>query len=128
VLKQRLLGSAFAACDLMFEVDGKGMITFALGSTKGLAAKADGALEGQCWRNLFGPDDQQLLAALLRGVGPAERKGPLAVTLAPESPDMGGRPTALSVFRSMSRSLTCSLTCWFTLLVILFVICCSVFR
>jgi EAL domain-containing protein (putative c-di-GMP-specific phosphodiesterase class I) len=113
VLKQRLLGAAFAACDLMFEVDGRGMITFALGSTQGLAAGADGALEGQCWRNLFGADDQQLLSALLRGVGVAERKGPLAVTLAPESPDVPGRPAALSVFRLPDRPgdpLSCALT------------------
>jgi len=113
VLKQRLLGAAFAACDLMFEVDGEGMITFALGSTQGLAARADGSLEGQCWRNLFSVDEQPLLAALLRSVGPAERKGPLAVTLAPESPDVPGRPAALAVFRLPDRPgapMSCALT------------------
>jgi EAL domain-containing protein (putative c-di-GMP-specific phosphodiesterase class I) len=113
VLKRRLLGAAFAACDLIFEVDGEGMITFALGSTQGLAVAADGALEGQCWRNLFGVDEQPLLAALLRGVGPAERKGPLAVSLAPESPDVPGRVAALSVFRLPDRPgapLSCALT------------------
>jgi EAL domain-containing protein (putative c-di-GMP-specific phosphodiesterase class I) len=113
VLKQKLLGAAFAACDLVFEVDGQGMITFALGSTQGLVAEADGALEGQCWRNLFSVDDQHLLAALLRSVGPAERKGPLAVTLAPESADAPGRPAALSVFRLPDRAgrpLSCALT------------------
>jgi EAL domain-containing protein (putative c-di-GMP-specific phosphodiesterase class I) len=112
VLKQRLLGAAFAACDLMFEVDGQGMISFAMGSTQGLAAEADGALEGQCWRNLFSADDQPLLAALLRSVGPAERQGPLHVTLAPESPDLPGRPAALSVFRLPDRPgkpLSCAL-------------------
>jgi EAL domain-containing protein (putative c-di-GMP-specific phosphodiesterase class I) len=113
VLKQRLLGAAFAACDLMFEVDGQGMITFALGSTQGLAVKADGALEGQCWRNLFSVDDQPLLAALLRSVGQAERKGPLPVTLAPESPGIPGRAAALSVFRLPDRPgapMSCALT------------------
>jgi EAL domain-containing protein (putative c-di-GMP-specific phosphodiesterase class I) len=113
VLKQRLLGAAFAACDLMFEVDGEGMITFALGSTQGLAARADGSLEGQCWRNLFSVDDQHLLAALLRSVGRAERKGPLAVTLAPESPEIPGQPAMLSVFRLPDRPgdpLSCALT------------------
>jgi EAL domain-containing protein (putative c-di-GMP-specific phosphodiesterase class I) len=97
----------------MFEVDGEGMITFALGSTKGLAAAADGALEGQCWRNLFSVQDQHLLAALLRSVRPAERKGPLAMTLAPENPGEPGRPAALSVFRLPDRSgapLSCALT------------------
>lgn len=113
MLKQKLLGGAFAACDLMLEVDGQGMITFALGSTKGLAAAADGALEGQCWRNLFSVEDQHLLAALLRSVRPAERKGPLAVTLAPESADEPGRPAALSVFRLPDRPgdpMSCALT------------------
>ena len=113
MLKQRLLGGAFAACDLMFEVDGQGMITFALGSTKGLAAAADGPLDGQCWRNLFGVEDQHLLAALLRSVRPAERKGPLAMTLAPESPDEPGRPATLSVFRLPDRPgdpMSCALT------------------
>jgi EAL domain-containing protein (putative c-di-GMP-specific phosphodiesterase class I) len=113
VLKQRLLGAAFAACDLMFEVDGEGMITFALGSTQGLASEADGALVGQCWRNLFGVDEQALLAALLRSVGPGERKGPLAVSLAPESPGLPARVAALSVFRLPDRAgapLSCALT------------------
>lgn len=113
MLKQKLLGAAFAACDLMFEVDCEGMITFALGSTQGLVATADGALEGQCWRNLFGVEEQPLLQALLRSVGPAERKGPLAVTLAPETPQSPGRPAALSVFRLPDRPgqlLSCALT------------------
>jgi len=113
VLKQILLGAAFAACDLMFEVDAEGMITFALGSTQGLAANADGPLIGQCWRNLFSVDDQPLLAALLRSVGRAERKGPLAVTLAPENADVPGRPAVLSVFRLPDRPdnpLSCALT------------------
>ncbi|MGZ3274517.1 MAG: EAL domain-containing protein [Caulobacteraceae bacterium] len=113
MLKQKLLGAAFAACDLMFEVDGEGMITFALGSTQGLAARADGPLEGQCWRNLFSVDDQPLLEALLRSVGPAERKGPLAVALAPEERGVPGRPAALSVFRLPDRQdnpMSCALT------------------
>jgi EAL domain-containing protein (putative c-di-GMP-specific phosphodiesterase class I) len=97
----------------MFEVDGGGMITFALGSTQGLAAQADGALVGQCWRNLFSVDDQPLLEALLRSVGPAERKGPLAVTLAQESPEVPGRAAALAVFRLPDRPgapMSCALT------------------
>ncbi len=113
MLKQKLLGGAFAACDLMFEVDGQGMITFALGSTKGLAAAADGTLEGQCWRNLFSVEDQHLLSALLRSVKAAERKGPLAMTLAPECPDEPGRPASLSVFRLPDRPgdpMSCALT------------------
>jgi len=113
VLKQKLLGGAFAACDLMFEVDGQGMIAFALGATTGLAAAADGPLEGQCWRNLFSVEDQALLAALLRGVRPAERKGPLGVTMAPETPGAPGRPAALSVFRLPDRQgdpMSCALT------------------
>lgn len=113
MIKQKLLGAAFAACDLMFEVDREGMITFALGSTKGIVASEDGALEGQCWRNLFGVDDQYLLAALLRGLQSGERKGPLGVTLAPEAHDAVGRPAMLSVFRLPDRPgepLSCALT------------------
>lgn len=113
MLKQKLLGAAFAACDLILEVDGEGMITFALGSTQGLSAGADGPLDGQCWRNLFSVDDQPLLAALLRSVGRAERKGPLGVSLAPETPDVPGRPATLSVFRLPDRPgnpLSCALT------------------
>jgi EAL domain-containing protein (putative c-di-GMP-specific phosphodiesterase class I) len=113
VLKQKLLGAAFAACDLIFEVDQEGLITFALGSTQGLAASEDGSLEGQCWRNLFSVDDQYLLAALLRGLQSGERKGPLAVTLAPETHDAVGRPAMLSVFRLPSRDgdpMSCALT------------------
>ena len=113
VLKQKLLGAAFAACDLIFEVDHEGLITFALGSTQGLVASENGSLEGQCWRNLFSVDDQYLLAALLRGLQSGERKGPLAVTLAPEAHDAVGRPAMLSVFRLPSRDgdpMSCALT------------------
>ena len=103
MLKQKLLGAAFASADLIFEVDPDGMITFALGSTQGIAARADGSLVGQCWRNLFSADDQYLLAALLRSLAPAERKGPLPVVLAPETYGAVGRPATLSVFRLPDR-------------------------
>ena len=103
MLKQKLLGAAFASSDLIFEVDHDGMITFALGSTQGIAAAEDGSLVGQCWRNLFSADDQYLLAALLRGLASGERKGPLPVTLAPETFGAVGRPATLSVFRLPDR-------------------------
>lgn len=103
MLKQKLLGAAFASCDLIFEVDQDGMITFALGSTQGIVAAEDGSLTGQCWRNLFSADDQYLLAALLRSLTIGERKGPLPVTLAPEAYGAIGRPAMLSVFRLPDR-------------------------
>ena len=98
MLKQKLLGAAFASSDLIFEVDHDGMITFALGSTQGIAAREDGSLVGQCWRSLFSADDQYLLAALLRGLAPGERKGPMQVVLAPETYGAVGRPATLAVF------------------------------
>lgn len=113
MLKLKLLGAAFASSDLVFEIDNDGMITFALGSTQGIAASEDGSLVGQCWRNLFDSEDQYLLAALLRSLAPGERKGPLPVTLAAESHGACGRPAMLSVFRLPDREgapVSCSLS------------------
>ena len=99
MIKRSLLGTAFAAADLIFEVDAAGKITFALGSTSGLAVTSNGALDGQNWRNLFCAEDQNLLAALLRSVHGGERKGPMKVTLATDGQDPSGRAAMFSVFR-----------------------------
>jgi EAL domain-containing protein (putative c-di-GMP-specific phosphodiesterase class I) len=99
LIKRSLLGTAFAAADLIFEVDAVGKVTFALGSTSGLAVKSNGALEGQNWRNLFCADDQNLLAALLRSVQGGERKGPMKVVLATDGHNSPGRAAMFSVFR-----------------------------
>ena len=90
MIKRSLLGTAFAAADLIFEVDMTGKVTFALGSTSGLAVTSNGPLDGQNWRNLFCADDQNLLAALLRSVQAGERKGPMKVSNV--APLDGSRP------------------------------------
>jgi EAL domain-containing protein (putative c-di-GMP-specific phosphodiesterase class I) len=113
LIKRSLLGTAFAAADLIFEVDAVGKVTFALGSTSGLAVVSNGALEGQNWRNLFCSDDQNLLAALLRSVQAGERKGPMKVVLATDGHDPSGRAAMFSVFRLPDRdgqTMSCALS------------------
>ena len=113
MIKRSLLGTAFAAADLIFEVDAVGKVTFALGSTSGLAVTSNGALEGQNWRNLFCAEDQNLLAALLRSVHGGERKGPMKVVLATDGQDPSGRIAMFSVFRLPDRggqTMSCALS------------------
>ena len=113
MIKRVLLGTAFASADLIFEVVSDGQISFAAGSTKGIVAAKDGGLIGQNWRSVFSAADQNLLAALLRGVQNGERKGPMRMTLASEAVEQPGRPVMLSVFRLPEREggpLSCALS------------------
>jgi EAL domain-containing protein (putative c-di-GMP-specific phosphodiesterase class I)/PAS domain-containing protein len=108
-----LLGVVFAGADVVFEVDREGLIRFALGAVEGLTGASADSLKMQPWNTIFGPDDQDLLGALLAGLGTGERLGPLRVTLS--KPDGSGRPRAasLSVFklpRKASDLLSCALS------------------
>ena len=48
----RLLGLAFAGADLVFEIDGHGVIVFALGAAERLTGRPDVNLVGMDWANL----------------------------------------------------------------------------
>lgn len=108
----RLLGLAFAGADLVFEVTNQGEITFALGAAERLTGLSDTALIGKRWESLVGDDDADLLSALLTGLQPGERQGPLRVTL--KSPKAGRltRYGSLSVFRlpQLGDRVSCALS------------------
>jgi len=95
----RLLGLAFAGADLVFEVTNAGEITFALGAAERLTGFSDVALVGKPWQDLVDNADADLLQALIIGLQPGERQGPLRVTLAPCAPSRPTRFGSLSVFR-----------------------------
>jgi EAL domain-containing protein (putative c-di-GMP-specific phosphodiesterase class I) len=106
----RFLGLAFAAADLLFEVDDQGEIAFAAGAGNRLAGRDDRSLIGRPWRELFAEADQTLAEALITGLEDGERRGPAAVELA-ASPGGARLHAALSVFRlpQIAPRLSCSL-------------------
>ncbi len=107
----RFLGLAFAAADLLFEVDDKGVMTFAAGAGHRLAGRTDKSLIGRPWRELFAEADQALAEALITNLEDGERRGPAAVELA-GSGKGAGLQANLSVFRlpQLAPRLSCALT------------------
>ena len=108
----RLLGLVFAGADLVFEIDTTGQITFALGAAERLTGHADAALMTKNWSELVGPDDRDLLAALLGGLKPGERQGPLRVTMASRGTSPLTRFASLSIFRlpQLNAKISCALS------------------
>lgn len=107
----RFLGMAFAAADLLFEVEAEGAITFAAGAGHALAGQDDAALIGRPFSVLFADDDRLLAEALITGLEDAERRGPVEVRLATLS-NQPARRAALCVFRLPQNGsrLSCVLT------------------
>jgi EAL domain-containing protein (putative c-di-GMP-specific phosphodiesterase class I) len=108
----RLMGLAFAGADLVFEVDADGIVTFVLGATERLTGRSDTALVGRSWLQIVCPDDADLLVALLSGIQPGERQGPLRVALPGAADDAPARYAGLSVFRlpQLGSRLSCAMT------------------
>lgn len=109
-MPQHLLGFAFAGSDLVFDVLPDGQIGLALGAAERITGHREAALQGVQWATLFAPADADLLSALLEGVRPGERQGPLRLTLATSG--KLARHVSLSVFRMPSDGapLSCSLS------------------
>jgi EAL domain-containing protein (putative c-di-GMP-specific phosphodiesterase class I) len=109
----RFLGLAFAAADLLFEVDDKGAVTFAAGASLRLTGRRDEELIGAPWRSLIAEVDRDLGEALLDGAADGERRGPTLVRLAADS-DGDGAPrfAALTAFRlpDNAQRVSCALT------------------
>lgn len=80
---QRFLAFAFAAADLLLEVDREGSVGLALGAASGVAGRSDESLTGTRLEDLFAPEEGPLIAALLQGIQPGARLGPLLLPLAP---------------------------------------------
>lgn len=111
-LRLQLLGLAFAASDMVFEVDGTGRITFALGAAEQLAGRGANEMTGLDWAELVSEADADLLAALLGGLKPGERQGPLTVGLRAKTAGGLERRGSLSVFRLPERDdrISCALS------------------
>ena len=90
----RLLGFAFAAADLLVEVDGADRIQFAVGAADVLSGTDEQALIGRSWPELVDPRDRPLIKALFDGLEGAARRGPVvARRLTPA----GGEPQAFAL-------------------------------
>lgn len=108
----RLVGLAFAGADLVFEIDMDGKVTFALGAGERLTGHADATLVGRPWSDLVAEGDADLLAALLAGLKPGERQGPLRVSLPPKGKARLTRHASLSIFHlpQLNHRLSCALS------------------
>jgi EAL domain-containing protein (putative c-di-GMP-specific phosphodiesterase class I) len=86
----RFLGFAFASADLLFEIEPDGKIAFILGAVQRVMGLDQAAATGRSWRDLIAESDHDLVAALVDGLGPADRRGPVKVELVPH-PERGMR-------------------------------------
>lgn len=89
---QRFLAFAFAGADLLLEVDRDGSIGLALGAANGVAGRSDESLTGSRLDALFASEEAPLLEALLQGIQPGARLGPLLLPLAPTGPVAEAEP------------------------------------
>jgi EAL domain-containing protein (putative c-di-GMP-specific phosphodiesterase class I)/GGDEF domain-containing protein len=76
-----LLGFAFAAGDLLLEVDRSGRIFEAIGAGQALVGVAEAALVGETCLDLFAPNDTALLEAVFTCMDEGQRRGPFPVRL-----------------------------------------------
>jgi EAL domain-containing protein (putative c-di-GMP-specific phosphodiesterase class I) len=110
--KLQLLGLAFCASDLAFEIDRWGLVTLAIGAAEQLTGASAADMQGLHWSDLMGPDETDLLAAMLENLRPGERQGPMRVSLAPRRGEKLDRFANLSVFRLPENggNLSCALS------------------
>lgn len=101
----RYLGLAFAAADLLLELDSSWRIVFAMGSHAGV----DERLEGLSLRDLVTPLDGGDMAAVLKGLRPGERRVHVPVNVMLKSG--GVRPAELSFFAlpELRPNLSCAI-------------------
>jgi EAL domain-containing protein (putative c-di-GMP-specific phosphodiesterase class I) len=79
---RRLLGFAFAAGDLLIEIDEHENVALALGAARALLDKDERALIGQPWRQVIAQRDQDLFSAVMACLHDGARGGPVVVQLA----------------------------------------------
>ena len=100
--RDQFMAFAFAASDLLIEVDRDGIVTFAAGASQGLLGRQAEELAGLSVESLVIPDDRALVHHLVRVIGPGSRRGPLTVDLLVDS---GTRPATISAFKPWDRDL-----------------------
>jgi len=110
--KARLLGLAFAGADVVFELSLAGQVTFALGAVRQLTGCEPSKFVGSDWSDLVTDADTDLLVALLAGLKPGERRGPVKIALRPRQARSLARHASLSLFRMTQRdaNVSCALS------------------
>jgi EAL domain-containing protein (putative c-di-GMP-specific phosphodiesterase class I) len=79
--RDRFVALAFCAADLLLEVDGRNLITFAAGASQSLLGSSPETLIGKPFLDLIVPGDIALVTELLRGMAPGARLEPIPVRL-----------------------------------------------
>src|SRR4051794_30402273 len=108
----RYLGFAFASADLLFELDGEGKVTFALGAARQVAGVDLDALQGAALRDIISEEDQPTVEAFLGSLEPGDRRGPIRIALKPKPGRRLNRYGALCACRlpQLDPVISCSLT------------------
>ena len=108
----RYLGFAFASADLLFELDGEGVVTFAIGAARQVAGVELEALAGATLRDIVADEDQSTVEAFLGSLDAGDRRGPIRIALRPKPGRKLRRYAALCACRlpQMAPRISCSLT------------------
>jgi EAL domain-containing protein (putative c-di-GMP-specific phosphodiesterase class I) len=108
----RYLGFAFASADLLFELDGGGVVSFAVGAARQVAGVDLDALTGVALRDIVSEEDQPTVDAFLRALEPGDRRGPIRIALKPKAGRKLKRYGALCACRlpQLDPMISCSLT------------------
>ncbi len=88
--RDRYVAFAFAAADLLLEVDATGLIKFAAGALQSLTKRDATALTGTTFQHILAPEDRPLAKVLLASLKRGGRLSPLVVRLADAA-----QPTAM---------------------------------
>ncbi len=108
----RYLGFAFASADLLFELDGDGVVTFAVGAARQVAGVELDALAGATLRDIVADEDQSTVDAFLGNLEAGDRRGPIRIALKPKPGRKLKRYGALCACRlpQLAPRVSCSLT------------------
>ncbi|MCE3289093.1 MAG: histidine kinase [Caulobacter sp.] len=102
-----LLGFAFAAGDLLLELDSSGKVLEAVGAAQSMLGAAESSLVGRPLTAIFHDSDVQLLEAILDCLDEGQRRGPATLRLAREG--FHGAAVTLRKLPGNSGRISCAL-------------------
>jgi EAL domain-containing protein (putative c-di-GMP-specific phosphodiesterase class I) len=108
--RDRFVGFAFAAADLLLQVSGEGVITFAVGAAQTLLGCGVDEIVGRRFDELLQPADRAIAASLLGSLARGERFQPVTLGLARDGQPpvvfggcrLGNRPNAFFLSLAIS--------------------------
>lgn len=108
----RFLGFAFASADLLFELDAKGRIGFAMGAVRELLGAGEAELIGRSWRELVAEADHPVIDEFLSGLSAGVRAGPVGFRLRRLDGADASPRVSLSAFRlgELGGAISCALS------------------